>query len=103
MYITYRVEPVAMPNPFTIKRNNQRSFRFGMFSKQGKPTSIIPEIESYVGPIRLLVNGFNVRVIYIYIYTYLPVDGPVQRARLMKPTFCFNSRKKLQVMLSSGH
>lgn len=45
---TYRVEPVAMPNPFTIKGNNQRSLcnlRFGMFSKQGKPASIIPEIE----------------------------------------------------------
>lgn len=57
---TYWVEPVAMPNPFTIKGNNQRSLcnlRFRMFSKQGKPASIIPEIEiceKYVGPIRLL-------------------------------------------------
>lgn len=45
---TYWIEPVAMPNPFTIKGNNQRSLcnlRFRMFSKQGKPASIIPEIE----------------------------------------------------------
>ena len=35
-----------MPNPFTIKRNNQRSFtnrRLRMFCQQGKPTSIVPE------------------------------------------------------------
>lgn len=43
----YWIKPVAMPNPFTVKRNNQRSFRdpgLSVTSKQWEPTSIIPEI-----------------------------------------------------------
>ncbi|MFS8010710.1 hypothetical protein Hanom_Chr14g01300211 [Helianthus anomalus] len=43
---TYRVKPVTVPNPFTVKRNNQRPVcdpRLGVFSKQRKPAGIVPE------------------------------------------------------------
>lgn len=44
--LAYRVEPVTVPNPFTVKRNFQWPFKngsLGMLGKQGKPTSIVPE------------------------------------------------------------
>lgn len=41
---------MAMPYPFAIEGNDQRAFRkprFSMFSKQWKPTSLIPYIQQY--------------------------------------------------------
>jgi len=46
-FFTYRIKPVTMPNPFTIKRRDQRPFTnrwwLRVFNKQRKPTSIVPE------------------------------------------------------------
>ena len=74
---TYWVEPVTVPNPFTIERNNKTPFGnvgLRMFGKQWEPTSIIPEINISISikwkvkTLKLCINGY-LRRKYPYILT----------------------------------
>lgn len=74
---TYGVEPVTVPNPFTVERNNKAPFGnvgLRMFGKQWEPTSIIPEINISISikwkvkTLKLCINGY-LRRKYPYILT----------------------------------